>query len=82
MPKGAVYKSYIRPAILCGSEAWSLKESEMGILQRTERSMVSAMCGVQLTDRRRSTDLMFMLGLSEIIDHWLWQTVFDGMVMC
>ena len=29
--KGAVYKSYIRPAILHGSEAWRLKKSEMGI---------------------------------------------------
>ena len=26
------------------------------------------MCGVQLKDRKRSTDLMFMLGLKEIID--------------
>ena len=30
-----------------GSEAWCLKESEKGILRRTERSMVRAMCGVQ-----------------------------------
>ena len=40
----AVYKSNVRPAILYGSEAWCLKESEMGILQRAERSMVRAMC--------------------------------------
>ena len=31
----------------------------------TERSMVRAMCGVQLKDRKRSTDLMFMLELKE-----------------
>ena len=30
--------------------------------------MVRAMCGVQLMDRNRSTDFMFMLGLSETID--------------
>ena len=30
--------------------------------------MVRAMCGVQLNDRKRSTDLMFMLGLKETID--------------
>ena len=47
MLKGAVYESYVRLAILFGSEAWCRKESEMGILQRTEQSMVSAMCGVQ-----------------------------------
>ena len=28
-PKGAVYKIYIRPAILYGSEAWCLIESEI-----------------------------------------------------
>ena len=27
--KGAVYKSYVRPAILNGSEAYCLKESEI-----------------------------------------------------
>ena len=64
---GAVYRSYVRPTILYGSETWCLKEGEMGILRRTERSMVRAMCGVQLKDRNRSTDLMFMLGLSETI---------------
>ena len=30
--------------------------------------MVRAMCGVQLKDRKRSTDLMFMLGLKKTID--------------
>ena len=30
--KMAVYESYVRPAILHGSEAWCLKESEVGIL--------------------------------------------------
>ena len=30
--------------------------------------MVRAMCGIQLKDRKGSTDLMFMLGLSETID--------------
>ena len=40
----------------------------MGILRRIERSIVRAMCGVQLKDRKRSTDLMFMFGLSETID--------------
>ena len=33
----------------------------------SEGSMVRAMCGVQLKDRKMSTDLMFMLGLHETI---------------
>ena len=40
----------------------------MGILQRAERSMVRAMFDVQLKDRKRSTDLMIMLGMNETID--------------
>ena len=30
--------------------------------------MVRAICGVQLKDRKRSMDFMFMLGLKETID--------------
>ena len=60
MLKGAVYKSYVRPAMLYGSEAWCLKESVMVILLRTERSMVRAICGVQLKDRKGSRDFMLM----------------------
>ena len=80
--KGAVHKSNVRPAILYGSEAWSLKESEMRMLRRTERSMVRAMCGVQLKDRKSSMDLRFMLRLSETIDQLAMQTVFVSTVMC
>ena len=43
-------------------------EREMGILHRTERSMVRAMCGVQLKDIKRSTYYIFLLGLRETID--------------
>ena len=46
--KGAVYISYVRPVILHGSEAWCLKESEMGMLRRTERSMVKAQKDLQI----------------------------------
>ena len=35
MLRGVVYGSYVRPAILYGSEAWCLKENETGILQMT-----------------------------------------------
>ena len=66
--KGPVHKSYARPAILHGREAWCLKESEMGISLRKERSMVRAVCRVQLKDRNISTYLMFKLALNETID--------------
>ena len=65
---GAVYDSYAMPAILYGNKAWCQKESEGVTLRRTDRSMVRAMCGVQIKDKERSSDLMFMLGLNETID--------------
>ena len=34
----------------------------------TERYTVTAMCGVQLKDRKRAKDLVMMLGWNEIID--------------
>ena len=61
--KGAVYKSYVRPATLYGSQACCLKESEIGILQRTERSMVRAMCVVQLKDRKKICGFVVHAGL-------------------
>ena len=54
-------KSYVRSAVLFGGEEWCQGENEMGIL-RTMRSMVRAMCGVQLKDSKRAKDWMLMLG--------------------
>ena len=43
--KGKVYKSYVRSAtsMLYESKTWCLRENEVAILRRAERSMVSAM---------------------------------------
>ena len=53
--------------MLFGSETWCLRENEMAILRRTERAMVRAMCGAKLMERRRTEDLMEMLGLKETV---------------
>ena len=66
--KGLVYKSCVRSVILYGSETWCLNENEMGILRRAERAMVRVMCGVKLMDRKKTEDLMKMLGLEEAVD--------------
>ena len=63
--KGRVYKTCVRSAMLYGSETWCLKEDDLSILRRTERAMVRSMCGVKLVDRRKTDDLMEMLGLEE-----------------
>ena len=63
-----VYWSYIRLAMLYGSETWCLRENEiMAILRRTERAMVRAMCGAKLMEKKRTEDLMEMLGLTETV---------------
>ena len=54
--------------MLYGSETWCLEEKEMGILRRTERAMVRAMCDAKLADRKNSEDIMNMLPLNQTID--------------
>ena len=66
--KWTACRSYVRVANLYGSELWWLKESEIGILRRTERSTVRAMRGAQFKDRKRAKDLMFILCSSETED--------------
>ena len=53
-----VYRCCVRSAILYGSEAWCLKESEKAILRRTERAMVRAMCGQKVADRKTTEEQM------------------------
>ena len=62
--KGTVYKSYVRPGILHGSEVCCVTESEIGILW-IERSMVRAICRVQFKDKKGDKDLMLMFGFNE-----------------
>ena len=52
--------------MLYGSETIiGVRENEMAILRRTERAMVRAMCGARLMEKKRTEDLMEMLGLKE-----------------
>ena len=41
------------------------ERNEMAILRRTKRAMVRAMCGANLMEKKRTEDLMEMLGLKE-----------------
>ena len=58
--KGKVYRCCVRSAILYGSEAWCLRENEIAILRRIERTMFNR----QVVNRKT----MGMLGLKETID--------------
>ena len=44
---------------------WCLRENEMAILRRTERAMMRAIRGLKLMEKKRTEDLMEMLGLKE-----------------
>ena len=53
--------------MLYGSETCCLRENEMAILRRTERAMVRTTCGAKLVEKKRTEDLMEMLGLKETV---------------
>ena len=55
-------------AMQCGSETWCLRENEMAILRRTEKAMMRAMCGTKIIHKRRSQELMSLLGLKDTLD--------------
>ena len=68
--KGKVYKSSVTLAsyMLYGSETCCLRENKVAILRRAERSMVRAMCGVKLVNKKKTVELMGMLKLKEAAD--------------
>ena len=65
--KGMVYRSCVRVTMLYGSETWCLRENEIAISRRTERAMVRAMYGAKPTEKKRTEDLMEMVGLKETV---------------
>ena len=65
--KGMVYRSCVRVAMLYGSETWCLRENKIAILRRTERAMVRAMSVAKLMEKKRTEDLMEMLGWKETV---------------
>ena len=64
--KGRIYESCVRSAMLYGSETWCLRE--MAILRRTEKARIRAMCGIKMIEKRRSQELMSLLGLKDTLD--------------
>ena len=65
--KGMVYRNCVKSVMLYRIETWCLRENEMAILRRTERTMVRAMCDAKLMEKKRTKDLMEMLGLKETV---------------
>ena len=63
-----VYKTVVRPVLLYGAEAWSLKRKEEGLLERTEMRMVRWIAGISLLERRESQDIRRMCGICNVIE--------------
>src|SRR5258706_542922 len=64
--KGKIYRACVQSDLMYGSETWAMKAEDMQRLERTERMMIGLMCGVTLTDRKRSEKLLSRLGIEGI----------------
>src|SRR5260221_223706 len=61
--KGKIYRACVQSVLVYGSETWPMKVEDAMRLQRTERAMVRRMCGVTLSERKNSEELISRLGI-------------------
>lgn len=61
--KGKIYRACVQSVLVYGSETWPMKVEDAKRLERTERSMVRRMCGVTLSDRIKSEELIKRLDI-------------------
>jgi len=66
--KGKVYRTMVRPVLICGLEAWTLRRREEERLERTEMRMLRWILGLTLRDRKRNDDIRHILGVACITD--------------
>ena len=52
--KGKVYKTVVRPALLCGAETWATTRGQEARLDVNEMRMLRWMCGVTRRDKVRN----------------------------
>ena len=66
--KGIVYCTCAQSALVY-SETWAMKAVlDIQRLERTERMMNRWMCGVKLSDRKASAELLSQLGIDSVSD--------------
>ena len=58
----------VRPVLIYGSEAWTLRRREEERLERTEMRMLRWILGLTLRDRKRNDDIRRILGVACITD--------------
>ena len=64
--KGIIYTTYIRPAILYGSDTWATKVEDIRKMQRSEMRMLRWMTGVSLSERKSNECVRSMLAIDDI----------------
>ncbi|KAL1446119.1 hypothetical protein WDU94_000032 [Cyamophila willieti] len=66
--KGKLYKSAIRPALLYGSECWTLYKSYSNQIHTTEMRMLRWIAGVTIMDKIRNKYIRGSLGVTAITE--------------
>src|SRR6266568_2183306 len=61
--KGKIYRACVQSVLFYGSVTWPMKVEDARRLLRTERAMVRRMCGVTLSCRKKSEDMISRLGI-------------------
>ena len=64
--KGRAYRTCAQRVLVYGSETWPVKVENMQRLERTERMMVSWMCGVSLNSRMSIKKLNARMGIEAV----------------
>ena len=64
--KGKIYQTCVQSVMVYGSETWSMKAEDMQRLERTERMMIRWMCGVRLSDKKTSAELLSRLDIESV----------------
>ena len=64
--KGKVYRTCVQSVMVYDSETWAMKAEDMQRLERTERTMIRWMCGVSLSDKKASAELLSWLDIESV----------------
>jgi hypothetical protein len=64
--KGKVYLTCVQSVMVYGSEMWAMKAEDMQRVERTERMMIRWMCGVRLSDKKASAELLSRLEIESV----------------
>ncbi|RWR94899.1 ataxia telangiectasia mutated family protein [Cinnamomum micranthum f. kanehirae] len=66
--KGKYYKVAVRPALLYGSECWTVKHNHVKKMEVAEMRMLRWMCGITRRDRIRNEEIWGKVGIAPIGD--------------